>query len=428
MQVNESSLKRSRLMYIFEATLEYLISILVAGSFLATLTKQLGLSDSLTGILSSIISLGCLFQLMSVTVNPKRMKPFVLILSILNQMLFLLLYVIPLIEVSPTVKAVLFVILIVSAYVLYNVAHPKKISWLMSLVDDHHRGDFTANKEIVSLISGIAFSFGMGALIDHYKAQGNLKLALILSAAVIFVLMVLHSLTLLFTVEKPSVTCAAKQPLVQRVKKVLGQKDILRVSLVFVLYQIAHSASTPFYGVYEIQELGFSLTLVSALSIASSIARILFSKAWGRYADRRSFAAMIEKGFFVWGISFSCMAFCVPSNGRVMFLLYCLLNGIAMGAINSALINLVFDYAREDQRADCLAVSQAFSGVIGFLTTLCVSPLVTHIQKNANQFLGHTVYAQQVVSAISLIVTVLVMIYTRTVLIKRNPKGAKEHE
>ena len=50
-------------MYIFEAALEYLISILVPGSFLATITKELGISDSLTGILSSVISLGCLFQL-----------------------------------------------------------------------------------------------------------------------------------------------------------------------------------------------------------------------------------------------------------------------------------------------------------------------------------------------------------------------------
>ena len=53
-------------LYIIEATLEYLVSILVAGSFLATLTKQLGIRDELTGIISSFISLGCAFQLLSV--------------------------------------------------------------------------------------------------------------------------------------------------------------------------------------------------------------------------------------------------------------------------------------------------------------------------------------------------------------------------
>jgi len=49
--------RRSRQLYIVEAALEYLVHVLVAGSFLATLTKQLGMSDSLTGILSSVIFL-----------------------------------------------------------------------------------------------------------------------------------------------------------------------------------------------------------------------------------------------------------------------------------------------------------------------------------------------------------------------------------
>jgi len=37
-EISAGVLKRSRLMYIFEAALEYFVSILVAGSFLATLT------------------------------------------------------------------------------------------------------------------------------------------------------------------------------------------------------------------------------------------------------------------------------------------------------------------------------------------------------------------------------------------------------
>ena len=94
--ISEKTIKRSKLMYILEAALEYFISILVAGSYLATLTKELGFSDSLTGILSSIISLGCLFQLLSLPLRRKRVKILVLVFSILNQLLFMLLYVIPL--------------------------------------------------------------------------------------------------------------------------------------------------------------------------------------------------------------------------------------------------------------------------------------------------------------------------------------------
>lgn len=166
--INKDSFSFGRKCYIVEATLEYFISILVAGSYLATLTKELGFSDSLTGILSSVISLGCLFQLLSLTIRRTKVKKIVVIFSILNQILFMLLYVIPLINFGKQIKIILFVVMIFSAYLIYNFIHPKKIDWLMSLVEDGHRGSFTANKEIVSLISGIIFSFGMGVVIDYF--------------------------------------------------------------------------------------------------------------------------------------------------------------------------------------------------------------------------------------------------------------------
>ena len=154
-----SSTKRGRLMYNIEAALEHLISILVSGSFLATLTKELGITDSVTGVLSSIISLGCLFQLFSIFIKRKRYKGFVTIMSVANQLLFMILYVIPLSKSSKDVKILFFVISILSAYLIYYIAHPKKINWFMSNVDDSSRGSFTAKKEIISLIVGIIFSF-----------------------------------------------------------------------------------------------------------------------------------------------------------------------------------------------------------------------------------------------------------------------------
>jgi hypothetical protein len=113
------SIKRSKLMYIFEATLEYFISILVADAYLATLTKELGFSDNLTGILSSIISLGCLFQLLSLLIRRKKFKFFVLVFSILNQLLFILLYVVPLTNFENTTKIIIFVILTVTDTKIY---------------------------------------------------------------------------------------------------------------------------------------------------------------------------------------------------------------------------------------------------------------------------------------------------------------------
>ena len=163
--------KRGRLMYILEAGLEYLISILVADMYLASLTKELGISDSVTGILSSIISLGCLFQLVTTLIHKGSAKRLVMVLSVVNQLLFMSLYVIPLTGWQGKTKQIVFIVAIVLAYFFYNIAHPKKINWFMSLVDDEKRGRFTAKKEAISLATGVIFNFAMGAVISYYRER-----------------------------------------------------------------------------------------------------------------------------------------------------------------------------------------------------------------------------------------------------------------
>ncbi len=415
--------KRSRLMYIFEAALEYLISILVTGPFLATITKELGVSDSLTGILSSVISLGCLFQLLSLSVRKLKVKKLVVVFSVINQAFFMLLYVIPLTGAKNQIKILLFAVLICAAYIIYNFAHPKKISWLMSLVDEGGRGAFTANKEIVSLVCGMLFSFLMGAVIDRFAEAGQIRTAFILSTAVIFALMLLHTLTMIFTAERETPDCKSGN-LLAGVKELAKNKQIIKITGVFVLYNISNFASVPFYGTYQINELGLSLKTVSVLVIFGNISRILVSRLWGKYADRKSFAAMTEKCLMFLGVSQLCAVFAVPKTGTAMFALYYIFYGVAMGGINSALINLVFDYAAPEKRSDFLAITQAVSGLAGFLTTLCISPLVTAVQKSSFTISGVPIYAQQLCTLISLLFTVASVIYVRKAIIgKASPGG-----
>ncbi len=409
---SSKDIKHGQLMYTLEAALEYLISILVTGSFLATLTKELGFSDSLTGILSSIISLGCLFQMLSVFLRCRKVKNIVVIMSIVNQLLFMFLYVIPVIPISTKYKTVAFVISIILAYLIYNFAHPKKINWLMSLVDDNYRGRFTANKEMISLLLGMIFSYGMGTVVDYFTEKNEQRTAFILSAIVIFLLMLLHTATMLLAPE-PEGPSVSQKSIKQSIGEVIGNPNIVRVIVIFVLYYVSTYVATPFFGTYQINELEFSLKLISLLGILSSVVRIAVSRFWGAYADRTSFTNMIQKCLLIHGIGYLCVAFAVPANGIIMFAAYYILSGAAMGGINSALINLIFDYVSVDKRADSLAISQAASGLMGFLTTLAISPLISHIQNNHNRFLGFNLYAQQVVSVIALIITMITLFYIR---------------
>lgn len=146
--------KRNRILYIIEAALEYFVSIAVSGAYLAT---AIGISDALTGVLTSFVSLGCGFQILAVLLEG-NIKRNVTILHLINEAAFTLLYVTPFFPASSTAKTVIFTALMLIGFALNNVANPPKTDRFMKSVDKDKRGVFTANKEIASLISGMAFS------------------------------------------------------------------------------------------------------------------------------------------------------------------------------------------------------------------------------------------------------------------------------
>ena len=422
MQPTEKQLKMGRFLYIWEATFEYLISILVAGSFLATLTKELGFSDGLCGILSAFVSLGCVFQLGALMLRAKSVKRIAVILGILNEALFIMLYVVPITSMSKPVKSALFITFMVMAYIIMNFIAPHKLSWLMSLVEDKKRGVFTATKESVSLLTQMGFSYVMGMVMDDYLAAGNTKAAFTVAAAVMFALMLLHTLTVVFTVEKER-PAQKKISLLDGIKAIVRNKKAMQVTVVCIFYYVSNYSSLPFYGRYMINELGFTLKFTAVLTIFAGLSRICVARLWGRYADKSSFAAMIEKCFCVLVLSYLCVVFSTPANGAVMFICYNVMHGIAMGGINSALTNLVFDYVPEESRATSLAVNRAIAGTIGFVTTLCFSPIVDLIQGSGNRIFGISVYAQQAVSVFSALVIIVAIVYVRKVFVNKNEKA-----
>ena len=153
----------SRVCYIIEAALEYFVSIMMTGAFLARITSSLGFSDSLTGILSSFVSLGCLFQLGSIRVFKRfsNVKQPIIVGHIVNQLLFALVYLTPVLDLTHGTKTVLFLICFCGAFGITNLISPTKTSWMLSLIDDRQRGIFTARKEIVSLLGGMTFTYSI---------------------------------------------------------------------------------------------------------------------------------------------------------------------------------------------------------------------------------------------------------------------------
>ena len=416
-QLTSRDLHRNNRLYIAQAAVEYHISLLMTGSFLAALTTALGISDALTGVLSSVISLGCVFQTLSLLLHLRRSRSFVLGMSVVDQLLFASLYFIPFLPVGGGAKIILFVVLLLLAYFVYYVAHPEKVSWLMCWVEDSRRGIFTANMQIVSLVTGMAFSLLMGAVFDHFLEKGQKNAAFLVCGMTILTLLVAHT-ALLRGVTDRELPPQHAEGLLHRFGRVLQNKKVRRVTVLYLLWQTANYAAIPFYGTYQIKELGFSLTLVSLLSILGCFVRAVVSQWWGRYGDRRSFPVMVRLGLLVAAAGFAVCALATPGRGVLPFAAFNVLYGISQGAIEIGRNNLIFDAVREEDRADALALSQSLCGLAGFAATAVCSVLVGAVQAGGNMVLGLPLYAQQLMSVLAAILALLAAAYVHRTLIK----------
>ena len=413
--------KSSRTAYIFEAAFEYFVSVIIAGAFLAKLLTKAGISDSLTGIITSFVSLACVAQLFSVMlIRPtKPVKKWVTFLTIVKNFLFVGLYMLPMMEISQGLKTALVVVFILGGQLIANIAVPFKTNWLMSLVDNRDRGKFTATKEIVSLLGGMVFSYTMGAISDHYTDIGNDEMAFVICQITIIVLALLHLAMLIISKEpEREIVYKDKVKITDMLKSTFGNKTVRRLIYLDVMWASFTYFSRSYFGIYEIKELGFSLTYVSVITIVSSFARIAFSKLFGKLADDTSWAKMMTICFGIAGIGFLVQSFTVPENGKVLYMIYSVLYFISMAGINGGLMNIVFDYTDETNRTSVLGIKTAVGGVCGFLATIVGGWLLDYIQKSGNMLFGLNVYAQQVLSFITFAGIVLIVFYMKFVIQK----------
>ena len=95
-----------------------------------------------------------------------------------------------------------------------------------------------------------------------------------------------------------------------------------------------------------------------------------------------------------------------PEYAKWMYIVYSCFFGFAMAGINSGFFNLVYDYVRPQDRAVAIGVKAAVGGSIGFASTLVAGGILNAIQENNGfNFFGANLYAQQLLSFVSLCIT-----------------------
>ena len=139
--------KNNRKFYVIQAALEYFISLTLTDAFLAKVLTHLGISDSVIGIVSSFISLAFIFQILSSLVSRIRFKTktIVVLFDTAANVLFMSLYFVPFLPVTPGVRKVLALLAILTAYAVKYPVSTIVYKWFNSFVSPYHRARFSAN-------------------------------------------------------------------------------------------------------------------------------------------------------------------------------------------------------------------------------------------------------------------------------------------
>ena len=417
----------SRVLYIIDATLEYFVAIITAGAYLAKLTSTLGISDSLTGILTSFVSLGGFFSLFSALVMKKKpVRNKVAIIQIICQLAFVVLFLTPCFDIANNIAVLIFCAAFLVGYALYYLLYTIKADWYMGLVPTETRGNFTAIINVVSLSTGMMFSFVMSLIIEYYDGIGSARGFLIASAIIMGVIGLLRVLTVFFSKEKPSEDASGEDAsLLEMSKSLFRNKRFVALLIFFSLYFVARYISHPFYGTYQINELGFSMIYVSVITVVQMLARILGTIVFGKLGDKASFNTVLNLTCIMFAASLAVITFTTPANGHVMFMIYTVLDAIMLGGMSICQVNSIFEVVGQNERSAAISLKYSLTGLIGFLATLAVSPLVSLIQDVGFTLFGMTVYAQQIVSALALVIAIGSIIYMNFAILAPKARAVK---
>ena len=430
--------KKSRFAYKMECTFEYFVALLVADAYLSSLLSSIGMPDSMVGIVSSIASLAFCFQLLTMVFvqRIKNVKVFSTVVHVVGRLFYVTLYLIPFFDFIPQeYKGIVAIFCIVMGYCGYYLVTSMIYKWGNSFVHPTKRATFSATKEMLSLICGMAFTFTMGQLIDNkytlynYDEAGKListqvtNEGFILIAVTIMVAIVLDTVCLLIMKKEDTHSQITEiEPISKVVSDLFKNKAFVSLVVLDCLHKMAMYVFAGFVGTFKLKELAMSVGTITLISVISNGARFLLSKPLGKFSDKTSYATGITLGLVIKAAGYLFVIFISPDTWW-MIAGYQILYNISVAATSQNLLNSVYSYVDKDHFVQATSIKNCLSGVIGFFVSLGAGAILSAIQgesgKGMFSLFGIDLYAQQVLAILAFLLTVVAFLYAQFVVRKQ---------
>lgn len=417
MEKQEAS-KRSQILCIIQVIVEYLANIMVMDSFLAIITKELGISTAGTGMLTSIQSVTSFFVLGALVFRKKSIKKYVLMTYCVGFILLLAYYIVPVFHMKSDHASVLLMVIAFVAYALINVFSSRRTAWFIALNDAKNRAKVMAIKSAGSLIAGIVLKNVLAYVYQIYLAENQVHKYFVCCAIVMGVFVLINILCICFMEEPAYVELAEEEHhRLASFKDLLKSKKTWSVFKVTFIVAICNALVTPFLGSYKMTDLGFSLSYDAMVVSITSVVGCICSFLWGVYADRHNCTYTYRISMIVMAFAYVVNAFVIPRNGKTVYLIFALIQSIAAAGNTVTYANMMFENIGIRDYSDVMVISGVLGAIISFATTTAASVLVSWVQKRGNMLWGAQVYPLQLLSFLTCVFYIVLIFY-----IKKLPK------
>lgn len=418
---NSPAYKQSRAAYIAQCAAYYLITLLVTDAFLAKLLESIGISDALIGIISSFISMAFIIQLMSIFLVKLKIstKKLVMLFDTVSVLFFVLLYMVPFIPVNKEIKTVLVIVSVIIAYAGNYLISSICFKWANSYVDPTKRANYSATKEIVSLFASMVFTTVVGYIIDRYESLGNQDGAFLFIAATILILNICNFICYMFIKkEQESDRQEGNQPLSAVFQNIFKNRNFRNVIILTILWEVARYFTIGFMGIFKTKDLVISVFAVQVINVAANLIRAAISKPIGKYSDKHSYIRGFQLGLYLAAGAFLINIFTTKSTWFLV-VLHTVLYNCCQAGTNQNSFNMTYNYVDSKYMMQALAIKNSIGGICGFGASILAGQLLALVQANGNQIFGIHLYGQQLLSLISLMLTVIAIIFAKTVIEKQ---------
>lgn len=422
-------LEKNRFLGIIEGSTAKVVFNLTSGAFLVGFLKYMGASDSMCGYILAIPVLAAGIQFLSPIVleSLAYRKKLITIGAGIHRILLTGLIFIPFLPINTNIKLIVTYIVFFISYLAFYFINPAVSTMYVSFVPQNIRGMYFGKRESYILLTSTVVTLVLGKVLDNYTNSGHEITGHVIIYIVALVFTVINWFSFYFMKEVPHVHSKERIKISEIFTIPLKNKTFIRYFIMLILWNICSQISNAYFSVYLRSDLAMNYTTITFLSLINSLVYIFCTRKWGRFADKKGWSSTTMITVGILSIAHTIWFFTSESSPYAFVLLLTahIISGIAWSGINIAFFNMQFDYTPDEKRILYIGLSSAVSGVIGYVSAVVGSQLVSAFGNNKILIFGKPFDIKQILFLTSATLLLSCSQYIRLLM---KPKVANNNE